>query len=88
MNVLYQQLYGMASMTAMDAKIEEQLAQNIPDADRELLTKIYESNDLDEREAFIAQRLGYTEHALYLLMRVQQKRGRPDQTEPFSDFLE
>lgn len=88
MNVLYQQLYGMASMTAMDAKIEEQLGFNIPEADRQLLTKIYESNDLDEREAFIAQRLGYMEHALYLFTRVEQKRGRPAQTEPFSDFLE
>lgn len=88
MNVLFQQLYGMASMTAMDAKIEEQLQHQLPESDRELLQKIYESNDLDEREALIAQRLGHMEHALYLLMRVQQKRGRPDNTEPFSDFLE
>ncbi len=88
MSVLFQQLYGMASMSAMDAKIEEQLQLNPNSPDRELLQKIYESNDLDEREAFIAQRLGYMEHALYLLMRVQQKRGRPDNSEPFSDFLE
>ena len=88
MNVLYQQLYGMASMSAMDAKIEEQLGFNIPDAERELLTRIYESNDLDERSALLAQRLGYMEHALYLFTRVEQKRGRPAQAEPFSDFLE
>lgn len=88
MMVLYQQLYGMAAMSAMDAKIEEQIAQNIPDDERDLLTQIYESNDLDERQALIALRLGYLEQALYLRTRVEQKRSRPAQTEPFSDFLE
>lgn len=88
MNVLFQQLYGMTSMTAMDAKIEEQLQHFQTAADRELLQRIYESNDLDEREALIAQRLGYLEQALFLFTRVEQKRGRPATTEPFSDFLE
>ena len=78
----------MASMTAMDAKIEEQLAQNIPDADRELLAKIYESNDLDERGAYLACALGYNDQAKFLFDRVTAKRDRPDQTELFYDFLE
>lgn len=87
MNVLFQQLYGMASMSAMDAKIEEQLQHFQTEADRELLQRIYESNDLDEREALIAQRLGYMEQALFLFTRVEQKRGHRT-NEPFSDFLE
>jgi hypothetical protein len=76
MEALYRQLYGMFAMSAMDAKIEEQLGHNIPSADRELLTKIYESNDLDEREALIAERLGHHQQAEYLWGRVARKRAK------------
>jgi len=85
MIALYKQLYGMASMTAMDVKIEEQLGFSIPDEDRKLLTKIYESNDLDEREALLAERLGFLEQALFLFDRVQRKRGRPVRSEHDND---
>lgn len=85
MITLYKQLYGMASMTAMDAKIEEQLGFSIPDEDRQLLTKIYESNDLDEREALLAEKLGFHEQAMYLFLRVQQKHDRPAPTEHDND---
>lgn len=85
MITLYKQLYGMASMTAMDAKIEEQLGFSIPAEDRELLTKIYESNDLDEREALLAEKLGYEEQAMYLFLRVKQKRIQPAPTEHDND---
>lgn len=78
MNVLFQQLYGMTSMTsmkAMDAKIEEQLQHSIPEDERRLLQKIYESSNLDEREALIAQRLGYLEVAHHLFARIEQRRS-------------
>lgn len=74
MNVLFQQLYGMVAMSAMDAKIEEQLQQPLPPDERMRLEAIYASNDLDERYALCAQRLGYDEQAQRLFDRVQQKR--------------
>lgn len=76
MEMLLKQLYGMLSMTAMDAKIEEQLQQYQTLADREVLQKIYESNDLDERCALCALHLGYEEQAGILLQRLEAKRER------------
>ena len=88
MNVLFQQLYGMASISAMNAKIDEQLQQHQSPLDRVLLQRLRECDDLEEREAMIANRLGYLEQALYRMTCVRQQRGQPDTTEPYSDFLE
>lgn len=76
MNVLFQQLYGMIAMSAMDAKIEEQLQHSLPPDERMRLEAIYASNDMDERHALCAQRLGYHEQAQHLFDRVQQKRTK------------
>lgn len=77
MDILFKQLYGMASMTAMDAKIEEQLQHSLDEETSKTLLKIYESNDLDERDMIIANKLGYREQYEHLRERLRLKRNRP-----------
>ena len=78
MRAHFQKLYGETSFTAMDYIIEEQCLPVAPQGsrERELLLKMYESNDLDERHLICAEYLGYEEHAQTLRDWIAKKAKR------------
>jgi hypothetical protein len=63
MKAHFQKLYGEISMYAMDMIIEEQCLPVAPAAETELLKRIYECNDMDERHLMCAEYLGYEDAA-------------------------
>lgn len=87
MKAHFQKLYGESSFTAMDAILEEQCIPYAPEGSKELelFKKMYESNDLDERQLMCAEYLGYNDHAQQLREWLKKKSARRfNQNEDFA----